>query len=246
MPGHWPGLAREDRPDVLAVDLAVSRRLGAGEVSESGQHVECAGDGIAAGSGGDSAGPAGHARDSHAALVGLSFAASKRQVAALPGTGRAVVGGEQDQCLLVDAAFVEGLEQLAHRPVDLLHPVSIETVSGLATEPLGRHQWQMDGGVGQIQEEGMRLVGVDELDRLLGVLPCDGGIFLDARGDRGEISDQRQRDLLAVHVVAVGDAEVVVEALVGGHEVGVIAEVPLADGHRGVAPGLEHFGDGDF
>ena len=152
---------------------------GAGEVSESGEHVECAGDGIAAGSGGDSAGPAGHARDSHAALVGLSFAASKRQVAALLGTGRAVVGGEQDQCLLVDAAFVEGLEQLAHRPVDFLDPVAVTAVLGLAQECLARYQRKMNRGVRQVEEERSGLVGPDEFHRLLGVLSGDRRVLLD-------------------------------------------------------------------
>ena len=96
----------------------------------------------------------------------------------------------------------------------------------------------------QVQEEGPRLVGPYELHCLPGVLLGDRGVLLDARGEDLEIPHQRQRDVLAIHVVAVRDSEVVVESLVGRHEVGMVAQVPLADGHRGIAAGLEDLGDG--
>ena len=52
--------------------------------------------------------------------------------------------------------------------------------------------------------------------------------------------------LLDIHVVAVGDAEIVVEAMPGGEISGQVAQVPLADAHRGVATRLERFGQGDL
>ena len=51
---------------------------------------------------------------------------------------------------------------------------------------------------------------------------------------------------LRPHVVGVGQAEVLVEAVPRGQELRVIAQVPLAEDGRGVAALLEHLGDASF
>ena len=235
MPGVGTGLSGQDGPDVLAVEFPVPWWAGPGQVSQRGQYVDGAGDGLAAGAGGNPARPTHHARPAHATLVSAALAAAQGQVAALLGPGGSVVGGEQHQGLLVDIAVVQRLEQFAHRPVNFLDPVAVESIARLATKSLGRHQGKVHGGVWQVQEEGPGLVGVDELHRLLGVLPGDGRVFLDAGGENFQIPDKWQRHVLAVHVVAVGDAKVMIEALISGHEIGVIAQMPFADAHGGVA-----------
>ena len=89
----------------------------------------------------------------------------------------------------------------------------------------------------------------NELDGLRGITLGDGRLI--GRGlDDGCVPQDRQRridlSLTAAHVVAVGNAEVAVEALLGRQERRLIAEVPLADASRGVTLGLEHFGDRDL
>ena len=104
----------------------------------------------------------------------------------------------------------------------------------------------MHGGVWQVKKEWLFAVGLDEFYRLSGVLRGDGGIALYAILNYLKIAHQGQRYLLAVHVVAVGDAKVMIEALAGGHEIGVIAQVPFADAHGCVAFFFEHLGHGDL
>ena len=62
------GLRREQRPDVLAVDHPVGRRLGAGELGERRQHVDRPRHLVARLPGGDFARPAGQARLADAAV----------------------------------------------------------------------------------------------------------------------------------------------------------------------------------
>ena len=64
--------------------------------------------------------------------------------------------------------------------------------------------------------------------------------------DHGQIPHEGQWDFLAVHVITVGNAEVMIEAVVGRHEVRVIPEMPFPDTHGGVILFLQDFGNGDF
>ena len=64
--------------------------------------------------------------------------------------------------------------------------------------------------------------------------------------DHSQIPHEGQWDLLAVHVITVGNAEVMIEAVVGRHEVRVIPEMPFPDTHGGVILLLKDFGNGDF
>ena len=64
--------------------------------------------------------------------------------------------------------------------------------------------------------------------------------------DHGQIPHEGQWDFLAVHVITVGNAEVMVEAMVGRHEVRVIPEMPFPDTHGRVILFLQDFGNSDF
>ena len=152
--------------------------------------------------------------------------------------------------LLVEAELLERLEDLARRPVQLLDHVAVAARWRSCREtPRPAIQRQVHGSVRQVEEEGPVLVGVDELDGLVRValrraVLVDRG--LDDRLVRASAAAAGVLRLPVAHVVAVGDAEVVVEALPRGQELRLVAEVPLADARRGVAPGLEQLGDGDL
>ena len=93
----------------------------------------------------------------------------------------------------------------------------------------------MRHGVGEVEEERPVAVPLDEPQRPLGVAP-----------GQGRLHDRVLDHLLAVeqldrpHVVAVEDAEVLVEAAAGRQRLRpLVAEVPLADHAGGVAGLLE-------
>jgi len=52
--------------------------------------------------------------------------------------------------------------------------------------------------------------------------------------------------LFGPHVIAVGNAVIIIEALTGGQILWLIAEMPLADTGGGVVFRFKDFGDGDF
>jgi hypothetical protein len=123
----------------------------------------------------------------------------------------------------------------------------------------------LDVDVGQVEEEGAMAVGPHEPDRLVdepgGECSLVGlgleHLVVEQQRQRWELVEERdahaldelrQREVvglaLAAHVVAVGDAEVALEAAAGGEEGRLVPAVPLADGGGGV-PGLgQELGDG--
>lgn len=52
--------------------------------------------------------------------------------------------------------------------------------------------------------------------------------------------------MFTVHVITVGNTEIMIEALAGRHKIRVISEVPFPDTHGRVILLLQDFGDGDF
>ena len=99
---------------------------------------------------------------------------------------------------------------------------------------------------------------VDVAQRFFGVALGEQ-IAVHRRLDHGLVPQQRQgRPLvpvealaipvaqLACHVVAVRNAEVRVEAMPGGQEFRLVAQVPLADDGGGVTRGAQQFGDGEL
>ena len=89
----------------------------------------------------------------------------------------------------------------------------------------------MHGGVGQVEEKVfVRLgAGFDEFHGLLGILPGDASLaFILQKLGHLVIAQQRMHALArgggsASHVVGVGDAEVAVEPMPRGQELGLIA-----------------------
>ena len=119
----------------------------------------------------------------------------------------------------------------------------------------------MRQAVGEVNEKGFRLVGLDVLDSLLGVTPCDGGLdggpldylriaherhvpklhfwFPECRAALGRIGN-------SIHVVGVGNAKVSVEAIVRRQELRQMPEMPFSDGGGGVAFRFQSFRQRDF
>ena len=91
------------------------------------------------------------------------------------------------------------------------------------------------------EQEGLFTVFLDEGDCFLRIACGDGGILLDAVLDYAQVAHEGKRDLLTVHVVAIGNPEVRIESMVGGHEVGMVTEVPLPNAGGGVSLILEDF-----
>lgn len=117
----------EMREDVDAIELKVGGRGGAGELAEGGEEIE-AGDGLGVGlSGGDGAGPADDAGDAEAGFGGPEFHAAQGgggaegilgAAVALEGFG-AVVGGEDDESVLIELHLLEGGVELADGGVEV-------------------------------------------------------------------------------------------------------------------------------
>ena len=113
----------------------------------------------------------------------------------------------------------------------------------------------------EIEEERLTAMLPDEALRFFRVA-FGQRLLLDGTLDDLAVAEQRHRPVLGAriarqvaagsntfgeaHVVRVGQAEVLVEALAVGQERGQVAEVPLADDHRLVAACFEQLRDRDF
>ncbi len=176
-------------------------------------------------------------------LPGLALSATQGQVAPLLlGT---VVGGEDDQGLLVQAGILERFQDFSRRPVDFLDGVTITTSLGFTFESGTGEKGNVREGVRQIDEEWLILVAVDELDDFLSVAWGDHRL-VDGGLDDPFVSHEGQGHFLAVHVVRVRNAEVGIEALLVRKEIRVIADMPFSHADGGVVLGLEDFGNGGF
>ena len=139
------------------------------------------------------------------------------------------------------SGFVEGAHDFADAPVEFGHHVAVDAARGFAAEAFGGSEGDVRVGMREVEEERGALGVADEFGGCVGVLAGEGGevggLFLDlfiAEEDAGR------------HVVAVGDAEVVVEAAFGGEVFGLRAEVPLTHALGAVALRLEKIGEGLF
>ena len=86
------------------------------------------------------------------------------------GQPRAVVGGENDECVFVELMPAQRVEDLAHAPVDFHHHVTKQPGFALALEFFRNIKRHMHHGVGQVHEERIVLVLLNELHSALGVL----------------------------------------------------------------------------
>jgi len=175
----------------------------------------------------------------------------------------AVVGGEEDEGVFLQFEATEGVHNLPDRPVDFHHDVSEEADSAFAFKFVGNVEWDVDHAVGEVDEEGAIFVFFDELDGSFGVLggelllvfPGDLGVDDFVFVDEGEVrpafdsffhGEVEDSGVVGPHVVGVGETEVVVEAVLHGEELFMVAEVPFAIAGGRVALLFADFGDGDF
>ena len=137
------------------------------------------------------------------------------------------------------------MQDRRHAPVDALDSSPVPAVHGFAQEPVRRVDGQVDVHVPQVQEEGLSPVLPDEPDAVLGVALGQAGLVR-LLLDHGVVEHEGKRGPvlvpdLATHVVRVRQAEVVVEAVIGGQESRLVPAVPLPDHHRRV-PGVSKEG----
>ncbi|OPZ22818.1 MAG: hypothetical protein BWZ10_00236 [candidate division BRC1 bacterium ADurb.BinA364] len=101
--------------------------------------------------------------------------------------------------------------------------------------------------VRQIEEEGLVLAVANESNRLFGVALRQQALIRIAF-DGFQSANQRKRRIVLVglgpHVVAVGQAEIAIEAVVDRQMRGQMPQVPFADAGRGIAAVAQDFGDG--
>ena len=141
-----------------------------------------------------------------------------------------VIRGEDEQGILFQTMFAQGLHDLPDRPVDLHHDVPEQTGPALALELLRDVKRDVDHAMRDVDEKGIVLVLLDKGNRPVGIL--GGELLLVFARDRGVdhlVSvDQRQvgpaletflhgqvQDTRVVrpHIVRVGQPEVIVEPM---------------------------------
>ena len=147
----------------------------------------------------------------------------------LVGEPGAIIGGEEDEGIFGESLGAQGLQHAAHAVVDFFNDVAIEAPAALAVEFGGGKEGHMGHGVGQVEKEGPRFVLANKLGGLFGVAFGDGGLvggpfdfFLVAEEGDVEVAAFRRAKgravfyfAIAVHVVAIGDAEIGVETVAG-------------------------------
>ena len=160
---------------------------------------------------------------------------------------------------------VNRVENLADRPVDFHHDVAEQAGAALAAELLRDVQRHVHHRVRHVEKERPRLVAVDEIDRVLGVLRRELGLVVAV--DRGiddfVVFDERQLGIaLLLRFATCGDD---ISSGCRGHmsfEYGrpkysskpccsgrnwlVVAQVPLAEDCGGVAAAAAQLGERGF
>ena len=264
----WADVAfsEEEVGGVAAIEGAVLREFGFGELGEGGEEVEGAEELVAFASGFDFFWPAGNEGDLGAAIPGGHFIAAERGGAAGvtawdegPAVGvhrasgfdpRAVVGGEDDEGVVVDVQLLELVEDLAGGPIDLLDCVAVGAVFGFAFEVFGCSDGDVREVVGEVEEEGLVFIFLDVVDRFGGVVGRDLVPALDRFDDDFLIAENWAAHFGVFDVdgeaIELRGAVEVVEALsvwhgFGGESAGAFSfcrEVPFPDDAGGVARGF--------
>ena len=169
---------------------------------------------------------------------------------------RAVVAGEDDEGVVIEAVLFQRVENLPDGPVNLLNHVAVKARAGLALELVTHEEGHVRHRVREVEEEGPVLVLGDELHRALGIprrqvrllLRRDVGVnhlvALDER--QGRIRALLRLRVMRPHVVGVRQAEVFVEAVPHREELRMMAEVPLARHAGRVTLLLEDLGHRHF
>ncbi len=183
---------------------------------------------------------------------------------------RAIVGGVDDVGFLIELQFADGVDEATDFGVDVLDGIGVGILWVGVANVIGNVERDVGHGVGEVEEEGLVFVGLDEVDSLLRAAAGDGPL-IDGEFDDFSILHERgvpfrqsgfrigPEDIHSavasfwsplvvgvIHVVGVWDAEVGVEAVLLGESFGVMSEVPFAKGGRFVTLGFEVVSDGVF
>ena len=255
--GAW--LAHEDVERVLSVDGAIFGHLAANQLGEGGEEVGGHRNLVRFHTGGNRAWPPGDGWDPHVAFVlWSSLTATKRAHAHAPGA--AVVGGEENQRLLIDLEIAKSVEDTAHAGVDLFDVGPVGISLGLGENLRTSEPGVVHVGVRHEAKERSVPMRLDELNGLVGdnftekrLIGAIGDISHrliltnDGQGLIGAAIGDRVAALVPwPHVVGIGNPEVFLESLGEGEKGLLITKVPLAEAAGGVALFLQHLGDGDF
>ena len=156
------GLAFEDRDEADGVEIRGG--LGTGEFEESGEEIEVQALIVGAGAGLDLGGPADHEGDAEAAVVVVLLTAAPRGVGLAVGEGAAVVGGEDDDGVVLLTGVFEGCEEASDAIVEVFDEgdiggafvIEVRGASFDFGEPFGGgFDGEVGGVVGEVEEEGL-------------------------------------------------------------------------------------------
>ena len=149
------GFTAEGGPDVFAIDDTVVGDFRSGEFCEGGEEVHGGHDLGVVFSGGDFSGPADDGGLAHAAFESRSLIAAEDAGAGVEGSlGWAVVGGEDDEGVFVEAVGFEGVENAADRPIDFGDGLAEEFVAGRVVDVAVFFFELGDGALGDSFHEG--------------------------------------------------------------------------------------------
>lgn len=181
---------------------------------------------------------------------------------------RAVVGSEDEVGVLIELQLAEEVDEAADFVVDVFDDIGVGVGGIGVADVIGHIERNVRHGVGEVEEEGLVLVGLDEVHGLLGVATGDGALVNGEFDDFFVLHEGRfplgesglgigpkfvhsGRSTLGfpfvvrvIHVVGVGNAEVGIEAVLLREGFGVMAEVPFSEAGGGVALSFEVIGDG--
>ena len=269
-PAGRGGSAQPEGRTVFAVGHKVGRDFHAGQRGDGGQEIDAADDRVFFdASGGDFARPAHEAEGADAAFVHAALTGAERAGAADAGVGGvtdavvfgSVVAGEEDERIVGQPEFVEGIEQAAdlgvqvgERSAEDLHlRAEVLGVGVILAGPFAEGgiirlglEFRVDGqlfrrrlqrGVRderpEVDVEGLVLVGPGELDRLVDHQRRGAGAEV---GLLAFVAKRRAGGILGLgHVDAIG---------LGGGRTGAVTEVPFAEVRGGVAGLLQEVGQG--
>ena len=257
-------LGAEKRQQVDAVNHPVGRQLATGGCQHRGQDVDVGHRWAVLQPSRDAARPFGHIGHAQAAFKKGQLPAAVRLVdlGQADVAGRAVVTGEDDDGVLFQPLFAQGLQHPAHAAVDRAHhgrvdaaPV-VRDVGQRVVVFFGGLQWGVYAPVRQVHEEGLVFVALDGGDGLVGEvvgqvlvgLKPFAAVVAHAKAHVGpkEFVDgveilfgiDHTRVFLR-QVQATFHEQAFVKALVVGPHLGRAAQVPFADVDVVVALGFE-------
>ena len=147
-----------------------------------------------------------------------------------------IVRREDDHRVLLEVMLPQCVQDLADRPVEFHNDVAEQASFALAAKLVGHVERNMDHRVRHIKKERLVLVAINEVD---GLLRIDSRQLLLVLGrhirvDNFGAFDQWQirivlsgRRVTGPHVVRVGQADVLVKAVVCRQELWMVTQVPF-------------------